>query len=179
VRKLLIVSLILVPALVKGQIYESAKGQIKFYSEEVLENITAINKKVKSIFNTETGQIVFSLPINAFVFKKALMQEHFNEKYLESEKFPKSSFYGKITGYIDGLNNQEVWAEGELEIHGIKHVIRVPGKISSTTGRIVLHSTFYVKLVDYEIKVPEIMFQKIAEEIEVTVDIEYKPYEKE
>ena len=88
-----------------AQKYKSTTGNIKFYSEELLEDITAINNKVKSIFDSETGQIVFSVIITGFEFDKSLMQEHFNEKYLESEKYPKYTFNGTISTFeINNLN---------------------------------------------------------------------------
>ena len=163
---------------VMGQKYKSSEGEIKFYSEELLEDITAINKKVNSVFDSESGQIVFSIPMTDFNFEKSLMQEHFNEKYIESDKFPKSTFKGKITGYEVDRRNPNAFAEGELEIHGVKQNIKVPGSLDFVDDKVVIHSVFIVKLIDYNIKVPKLMFQKIAEEIEVTVNIEYKPYEK-
>ncbi len=98
-NKILLIILLLSAYPGIAQKYKSTSGTIKFYSEELLEDITAINKDVKSIFDNESGQIVFSLPITGFEFAKSLMQEHFNEKYLESEKYPKATFKGTITGY--------------------------------------------------------------------------------
>ena len=177
-KKTLVFVLILLSNWAMAQKYKSSKGTIKFYSEELLENITAINENVNSIFDSESGQIVYSVPIEFFEFEKSLMQEHFNEKYLESDKYPKATFTGEITGYKTSQRNPEVWAEGELEIHGVKQNIHVPGSIDFIDGKVLIHSVFLVKLIDYKIKVPQLMFQKIAEEIEVTVNIEYKPYEK-
>jgi polyisoprenoid-binding protein YceI len=161
-----------------AQKYKSTSGTIKFYSEELLEDITAINKDVKSVFDIESGQIVFSLPITGFEFAKSLMQEHFNEKYLESEKYPKATFKGIITGYQANTKNPNVEAEGELEIHGVKQKIKVQGSLDFIGEKLIIHTVFMIKLVDYKITVPKLMFQKIAEEIEVTLDIEYKAYEK-
>ena len=116
--------------------------------------------------------------MSGFEFEKSLMQEHFNEKYMESDKFPKSTFKGKITGYEVDKRNPNTWAEGELEIHGVKQDIKVPGRLDFAEDKVVVHSVFLVKLVDYNIKIPKLMFQKIAEEIEITVHIEYTPYAK-
>ena len=161
-----------------AQTYKSTSGTIKFYSEELLEDITAINNEVKSAFDSESGQIVFSVTITGFEFAKSLMQEHFNEKYLESEKYPKAIFKGTITGYNVNTMNPDVVAAGELEIHGVKNKIKVRGSFDFIGEKLRIHTVFMVKLVDYKIKVPKLMFQKIAEEIEVTIDIEYKTYEK-
>jgi len=174
----MVFAILLSSSCIMAKKYKSSEGTIKFYSEEFLEDITAINKKVNSIFDSETGQIVFSVTITGFEFEKSLMQEHFNEKYLDSDKFPKSTFNGKITGFEVDQRNPKVWAEGELEIHGVKQIISVPGSLDFVDGKVVIHSVFFVKLIDYNIKVPQLMFQKIAEEVEVTVNIEYMPYAK-
>ena len=106
------------------------------------------------------------------------MQEHFNEKYMESEKFPKSSFSGKVSGFTKGIANRNVWAEGTLEIHGVKKQVKVPGILTFSGNLVHLESTFMVRLEDYKIKIPSLMFQNIAEEVEVTLDYDYKLYEK-
>ena len=177
-KKAIVFALLLSSTWVMAQKYKSSEGEIKFYSEELLEDITAINKKVNSVFDSENGQIVFSIPMSGFDFEKSLMQEHFNEKYVESDKFPKSIFKGRITGYKVDRRNPNTWAEGELEIHGVKQHIKVPGSLDFVDGKVMIHSVFFVKLIDYNIKVPQLMFQKIAEEIEVTINIEYMPYAK-
>lgn len=177
-KNILFILFLLISNWTHAQKYISTSGTIKFFSEELLEDITAINKKVNSVFDIESGQIVFSVSIDKFEFEKSLMQEHFNEKYLESDKFPKATFKGKITGYKIGQQNPNARAEGELEIHGVKQNIKVPGSIDMSSGKVVIHCVFTVKLVDYDINIPQLMFQKIAEEIEVTVKIEYSPYEK-
>src|SRR5690349_20193212 len=82
-----------------AQKYNIDKGSVSFFSHATIEDITADNKKVSAIFNTATGDIVFSIPISEFKFEKSLMQEHFNEKYMQSDKFPKATFQGKVTGY--------------------------------------------------------------------------------
>ena len=176
--KILLIILLLLAHSGLAQKYISTTGTIKFYSEELLEDITAINKDVKSIFDSESGQIVFSVIITGFDFEKSLMQEHFNEKYLESEKYPKATFKGTITGYQANTKNPDIEAEGELEIHGVKQMIKVRGSLDFIGEKLRIYTVFMVKLVDYKIKVPKLMFQKIAEEIEVTLDIEYKAYEK-
>ena len=176
--KVLLIFLLLSIHTAIAQKFKSTVGTIKFYSEELLEDITAINNKVKSIFDSETGQIVFSVTMTGFEFEKSLMQEHFNEKYLESDKYPKATFNGTIIGFEVNKMNPDVEAEGELEIHGVKNRVKVRGKLDFIGDNLIMHSIFMVKLVDYKITVPKLMFQNIAEEIEVTIDIEYKAYEK-
>jgi polyisoprenoid-binding protein YceI len=104
------------------------------------------------------------------------MQVHFNEKYVESEKYPKSSFQGRIVGYdpaVTGL--QQVKALGKLSIHGITKEIEVPGTVEANGGRLLVKSKFVVKLQDYNIKVPQIVWQNIAQQVEVSVDLTYRP----
>ena len=82
-----------------GQKYSAEKSFVAFFSHAAIEDITADNTKSVSIFNSATGDIAFSIPIKEFEFAKSLMKEHFNEKYMDSEKYPKSTFQGKINGF--------------------------------------------------------------------------------
>ena len=161
-----------------AQTYVLEGGSVTFFSSAPLEDITAINSKTRSVFDSDKGEIAFSIPIKEFQFKKSLMQEHFNEKYLESDKYPKSSFSGKVSSYTKGTDNENVWAEGTLEIHGIKKQIKVPGVLNFIGDKIHLECKFIVKLEDYKIKIPSVLFQNIAEEVEVTLNYDYKIYEK-
>ena len=114
-----------------------------------------------------------------FEFRKSLMKEHFNEKYLESDKFPKSTFQGKITGYsIDKSGAQEVKSSGKLTIHGVTKEIESTGTIEFINGKAIAKSKFIVLLKDYDIKIPQLLWKNIAESIDVTIDLTYKPAEK-
>jgi polyisoprenoid-binding protein YceI len=154
------------------------EGLVSFFSSAPLEDITATNSKTKSVFDSDKGEIAFSIPIKEFQFKKSLMQEHFNEKYLESDKYPKSSFSGKVTGYLKGIANDNVWAEGTLDIHGVKNQIKVPGVLNFNGDKVHLECKFMIKLEDYKIKIPSVLFQNIAEEVEITLNYDYKLYKK-
>lgn len=159
-----------------AQKYALEKNSVIFYSEAAIENITAKNEKVTSVLNSATAEVAFSIPIREFQFAKKLMQEHFNEKYMETEKFPKSTFSGKITGFSMSTKGvQQVKANGKLTIHGVTTTIDVPGTAEVQSGKIILKSKFMVKLADYNIKIPQLMWQNIAEQVEVTVDFTYKP----
>jgi hypothetical protein len=162
-----------------AQKYISEKTFVSFYSHATIEDIKAENKKASSVFDTTNGDIAFSVPIKDFVFAKTLMQEHFNEKYMETEKFPKSTFQGKIIGFDPAKKGkQSVKAEGKITLHGVTRDLDVPGTMEVQGNRILMKSVFVAKLVDYKITRPEIMFQKIAEQVEVTIDFTFKPYEK-
>ena len=159
-----------------GQKYSLEKSFVSFYSHATIEDITAENKKAVSIFNAATGDIAFSIPIKEFEFAKSLMKEHFNEKYMDSEKFPKSTFQGKIAGFDNKATGiQNVKATGKLTIHGETKEIDVPGTIEVQGTNLVMKSKFIVKLEDYKIAIPQLMWQNIAEQVEVTLDFTYKP----
>lgn len=159
-----------------AQKYVLEKSVVTFYSEAAIENITAKNEKTNSVLNIQTADVAFSVPIREFQFAKKLMQEHFNEKYMESEKFPKSTFSGKIIGFDNAAKGvQQVKANGKLTIHGVTTTLEIPGTAEVLADRILLKSKFIVKLADYNIKIPQLMWQNIAEQVEVTVDFTYKP----
>ena len=161
---------------VAQQRYFAEKAAISFFSDGVVEDIIAKNEKVTSIFDVVNGEVAYLLSIKDFQFPNKLMQVHFNEKYLESEKFPKSSFQGKITGLnIAAGGKQNVKAVGKLTIHGVAKNVEVPGTIEVNGNRLKLETKFMVKLLDYNIKVPQIVYQNIAQEIEVSVDFTYRP----
>lgn len=162
-----------------AQKYISEKASLSFYSHAMIEDIKADNKKASSVFDTATGDIVFSVPVKDFIFANTLMQEHFNEKYLETEKFPKSTFQGKINGFDYTKKGQQfVQAQGKITLHGVTHFLDVTGTMEVQDNRILMKSVFIARLVDYKIKRPEIMFQKIAEQVDIILDFTFKPYEK-
>jgi polyisoprenoid-binding protein YceI len=145
-------------------------GEISFFSEAPMEDIYAVNKEVSAVYDAKTNDLVFQLEINDFVFPKSLMQEHFNENYLESDIYPKSIFSGKVISQ-DGKN---AIVEGDLTIHGKTNKIKVEGILQQEKKVINISAEFIVKLEDYDIKIPTIVMYKIAEEIEVKVNIGLK-----
>lgn len=163
-----------------GQKYIARKGFVRFFSEAPLEDIEAINGQGLSIFETSTGHIAFTIPIDQFEFEKKLMQQHFNENYLESEKYPNSTFKGEIIGFSDAeaVGKQDLKAKGEITIHGITREITVTGTGVKRDNHIVLESTFPVALKDHNIKIPRVVLYNIAEIVEVTIKFEYVPYEE-
>lgn len=161
---------------VSAQKFLVEKSTVTFFSNAAIENIAAENSKSNSIFNETTGEIVFSIPVTEFEFAKSLMKEHFNEKYLETEKYLKSTFQGKIAGYQTGVNGvQQVRASGKLTIHGVTKDIDTRGTMEKANGKIVIKSSFIVKLEDYMIKIPQVLWQNIAKEVEVKVEFLYRP----
>lgn len=165
-----------------GQNYVTKTGHIKFYSETPIETIEAHNHAVNSALNPASGDFVFKVLIKSFEFEKALMQEHFNENYLESDKYPNATFKGKLAD-VDGLDfckdgSFEVLIKGDLTIHGVIKNIEEKGTFTVSEGKIQGQSVFNVLLEDYKIKVPGAVKKQISESIEVSVDImleEVKP----
>lgn len=175
-RTLITFCLVLIAGTLSAQKYTAEKSLISFYSDAPLEDITAENKKATTLFNAATGDLVFSVTIKEFKFEKSLMQEHFNEKYMESEKFPKATFQGKVEGFdLQKQGVQEVKSKGKLTIHGVTKEIEVPGTMEVANNKIMLKSKFMVKVADHNITIPQLVFQNIAESVEVTVDFTYKP----
>ncbi len=165
---------------VQAQKYITKNGHIWFYSEAPLENIEAHNYQVSSILETNTGSIVFSVPIKGFRFDKALMQEHFNEKYLHSDKYPKSKFKGKITN-IDELDLQEegkhtARVEGDLTIHGVTRPKETEGTLTVKEDTILGQATFNVAVKAYDITIPNTVADNIADTVDVHVDLKYTKY---
>ena len=156
-------------------LYVCKNASITLFSTAPIEDISAISTQGNSVYNASTGDLVFSVNINTFKFPKSLMQEHFNSDYMESDKYPKATFRGKIEDHIDVTKNgtYPVTAAGELEVHGVKQNRTVPGKVTVNNGTITMTSEFMVKCVDHHIDIPKIVFHNIAESIKMTVSATY------
>ena len=129
------------------------------------------------MLDRNNGQFAFQVPIKAFTFKNALMQEHFNESYLESDVYPKAVFKGKVLGWNNielSKDSLEVFIEGDLTMHGETNQIKQSGAMWLSSGSIRGECVFYVNLVDYNVKVPKIVRENIAEIIKVNVSVELK-----
>ena len=158
------------------QKYAVEKGSASFFSHATIEDIAAKTEKVAGLFNASTGDVAFSIPIGEFQFAKSLMKEHFNEKYMESDKYPKSTFQGKVTGFDLNSNQlQQAVATGKLTIHGQTKDVEIPGTVEKQGDRLIFKAKFIAKLEDYKIAIPQLMWQNIAEQVEVTVDFVFKP----
>jgi len=158
-----------------AQRYMSRTGTIRFFSEAPLENIEAINNQVSGVLDASTGKIAFTLLMKAFSFEKALMQEHFNEKYVESDKYPKASFEGEIVDWkalSDGP--MKVQVRGNLTIHGVTNPVVAEATLTPKNGKLHGHSVFTVAVDDYDIKIPAAVRDNIAKTIEITVNIDYE-----
>ena len=162
---------------VSAQKFYTKNGLLSFFSNTAFENIKADNNQVTSVLNTQTGELQFSLLNNAFHFKKALMEEHFNEDYMESKTYPKSSFKGSITN-IKNVNFSKdgvypVMVTGELSLHGVTKKISTTANISLKDGKISGAAKFSITLADYQIKIDDTVKDSIAKTIEITVSCLY------
>jgi len=159
-----------------GQKYTLEKSKVTFFSDGAIEDIKAENIKTAGLLNISTGDVVYTIPVKDFEFEKSLMKEHFNEKYLESEKFPKAIFKGKFLNLTsETVGEQVVNVSGKLTIHGVTKEISKTGTIEFKSNQIIARSKFVISLEDYNIKIPQLLWQNIAEEVEVTAEFIYKP----
>ena len=175
--KFLIAAILLSSSLFAQDKYFTKTGKISFFSKAIIENIEAHNRSVTCVLDTKTGNLQFSVPIKGFEFEKALMQEHFNENYLESDKYPRGEFKGQIVNNSeidytkDGVFQGKV--KGKLTIHGQTNDIETDGKITKEGSKIVIFSEFNVRLPDYKIKNEKL--QNISNNIKVTVNSSLEP----
>lgn len=152
-----------------GQIYMTKAGQTSFFSETPLENISAVNQQVAVLLNSASGEIAVRMQHQAFTFPNKLMQEHYNENYMETGKYPAASFTGKLIEHIDYSKDgiYVVSAEGFLDIHGVKQKRVLKGQLTIDHGQCTLNCEFDVRLADHNIQVPTLVIAKIAESISV------------
>ncbi|HLO58798.1 MAG TPA: YceI family protein [Bacteroidales bacterium] len=156
----------------------SKNSHIWFSATTPLENIEAHNKQAVSILDPTAGTLAFNVLIKGFEFKVALMQEHFNENYLESDKYPKSSFNGKINNNSeinykkDGTYTADV--SGDLTIHNVTKPVSTKGTIEVKNGTVTAKAQFTVKPADYNIIIPALVENKIAKEVTVNVEAPYQ-----
>ena len=173
-KKIFFISFLLSSIFAK-ELYITRSGNIDFFSSTPIEDIKAINNQVSCVLDRNNGQFAFQIPIKAFAFKNALMQEHFNESYLESDIYPKAVFKGKVLGWNNielSKDSLEVFIEGDLTMHGETNQIKQSGLMWLSSGSIRGECIFDVKLVDYNVKVPKIVRENIAEIIKVRVRVE-------
>lgn len=161
----------------QNTIYTTSTGQTSFISDAVLENIEASNKNVASILNTSNKQIIVKILIERFQFRNQLMQEHFNEIFMESRKYPNAMFKGKINESFN-LNKPGTYsisATGLLSIHGVVRKRTLHGKLVVSPQGYKLDTQFKVLLEDHKILIPELVFNKVAESILITTQLYLLP----
>ncbi|MFA6945058.1 MAG: YceI family protein [Pedobacter sp.] len=164
----------------QNKLYSIKKSEFSFFSTAPLEDIEAKNTRANSIINTSNRELVVRIPVSQFQFRNKLMQQHFNENYMESEKYPYATFKGKINEELDfsKAGVYSVSASGTLNIHGVDQDRKLSGKLTVGENSMLLETKFEVLLIDHKIEIPKLVFKKIAEKIEVTASINYIPYIK-
>jgi len=179
-RSLIISFIVLMAVAVEAQEkYFTKTGRIEFFSKSPMEDIEARNKSVAAVLDSKSGALQFSVLMRGFEFEKALMQEHFNENYVESNKYPKAEFKGSVTNNsevnysVDGTYPVKV--AGTLTIHGVTQKVQTTGTIKVAGGKIEAVSSFNIKLSDYKIKIPSVVKDKVSNNIKITVDCKMEP----
>lgn len=164
----------------KAQIYLGKTCEIKIFSDGPVEDIDAANITSRPILNTTTNEIAIKITIKGFNFDKELMEEHFNEKYMESDKYPYSTFAGKINEKIDYSKDgvYKVTVTGKLKIHDVEKERTLDGTVTVKGGDILIDSKFIVALKDHKVEIPTLVAQNISETIEVTIKSTLTEYVK-
>jgi len=151
-------------------------SRISFFSSAPLEDIAAVTERASSALHVKSNEIAFKVAIKSFVFNKRLMQEHFNENYMESDQFPYATFSGKINEPINWASDGRypVIVAGQLEIHGVKKFYTTKAMIEIRGNAVKAHAKFDVKLADHGIKIPRVVVKNIAEIVAVDVSSTYQ-----
>jgi polyisoprenoid-binding protein YceI len=182
IKKILSISLFTLALYsVNGQAkyYSTKSGQAYFDAGTGIEDIKGINKSTTSVIEPSTGKIQFSLQIKGFEFKSQLMQDHFNENYMESDKYPNSTFKGNITN-IENVSftkdgTYPVTVKGILEMHGVKKDIETKGTLKVSGENVIANADFNVQMADYKIDVPSVVGDKLSKTAKIKINCTYKP----
>lgn len=156
-------------------LFKGSNGHVSFFSSAPLEDIEALNSQVSGSLNTSKKTIEIKMLISQFDFKNKLMQEHFNENFMDSKKYPEATFKGKIFENIDFKKPgvYHVSATGEFNIHGVERIRTIQGNLTITDSSLTIETQFDVFLADHKIEIPEIVFNKVAEKIRVSSKLNF------
>lgn len=160
--------------------YFTKTGKIFFQcAKSPVEKVEATNRSTTCVLDTKTGNMQFAVMMKGFEFEKALMQEHFNENYVESTKFPKADFRGQISNNADVDYTKDgtypVKVKGKLQIHGETKDVEATGTLVIKNGKISSNALFTVLLSDYNISIPSLVSDKISNTVNITVDCSLEP----
>ena len=159
--------------------YFTKSGAINFFSKAPLEDITADNNQVLSIIDASNAKMAISILMKSFLFDKALMQEHFNENYVESDKYPKATFKGEILDFNTlSENPKDFKVKGALNIHGVSKDIIVVATMNKVNNTITAVGNFIINLEDFEVEIPAVVAKNIAKNIKVTFNFKHTPFKK-
>jgi hypothetical protein len=175
--KLKIIFFFIIVPLVARDIYFTRSGKVSFFSSTPIEDIKANNDQTTCVLDLETGDVSFRIPILGFNFPNSLMQEHFNENYMESDIYPNASFKGGIKNWHEIVlteTSKEVTIEGTMKIHGVSKEISEKGRISLSKGNVIGDSNFQIMVADYDIEIPRLVRENIAKIINVDIELVLK-----
>jgi polyisoprenoid-binding protein YceI len=164
----------------KAQIYMGKESLITFFSHTAVEDIDAKNTTGKPVLDAGKGDIQVKVTMKGFKFKSGMMEQHFNDNFMESEKYPHAIFKGKINEKVDYSKDGEtkVTVTGNMEIHGVTQPVTMEGTITVKGKQVIIDSKFKIKLADYKIEDPSIIGKKVAESVDVTIKSTLEPYKK-
>ena len=174
-KKIILIAMLYVSGMGLAQEKMISKSAVIIFEASVpsFEEVKATNNNVTLVLNSKTGEIASLALMKGFRFKVALMEEHFNENYVESDRYPKALFKGKIEGFdVNSLTSKskDFIINGKLELHGKTVVVKAPAKISQSNSGINLSVTFAVNASDFDISIPAVVKNKVANKINIQVD---------
>jgi flagellar basal body P-ring protein FlgI len=176
---IMLFALVLTASVSFAQKFYTKTGKVSFYSKAPLEEIEGKNKTAMAVLDSKSGALQFAVQMKGFEFEKQLMQQHFNENYVESNKYPQAEFKGTITNNSDIKYSKDgtytAKVKGKLTIHGVTKDVESTGTIKINGGKIDANSTFNVLISDYNIKIPAIVKDKVSNNIKITVDCDLEP----
>lgn len=152
-------------------IWVTEKGWVRMFSDATLEDIEAWHRKPQVVYRNSDHKLIIKLPVSQFDFKNQTMEDHFNEHYMETAQFPNATFDGTMSEQTGGA----AIAKGNLTMHGVTKPVEIKGTTQNLNGKMILKGAFKVKTADYGIKIPELLFEKIAEEIDITFEFTLAP----
>jgi len=168
----LVLLLFIIDTEAKSQVYTSRKVAVHFFSPAPITDIDALTNTASAILNPKKREVKVSIPIASFSFKKALMQQHFNQIYLESEKYPAATFKGTYTENINFTRdgNYKIPLTGKFNIHGVDKTVTIPCDMTIKNGEIAFNTDFKLLSRDYKIPAPMILSKEVGQEINITVN---------
>ena len=163
-----------------SQVIVCKNGNISFFQETPVEDIDGRSTKLISVIDTKTNIIAYKVEMTTFIFEKALMQDHFNENYIESSKYPYAIFKGQINEPIDWTKdgNYQITSTGMLNMHGVTKTITEKGTLNIRNGQVALHNVFTIKFTDYGVEIPSLLIKQLSDTVEVTINCTYAPLKK-
>lgn len=178
-RNTIILALLLITQIAIGQKYFSKTGKITFTSEAPMEKIEASNSSASTVIDMSTGNLEWAVLVQGFRFEKSLMKEHFNENYMESTKYPKATFKGRLDNPAainlakDGT--YPVTVTGQLEIHGVSQTVSAQGTVTVKKGAITAaNSKLTIALADYKIEIPKLVGDNISKTVDIVIQADYQ-----